>query len=1174
MKLNRTDLKNATKTTIFRQAERLAKQGAVTISDQDETTVRGTVRDYALREVEVVQSPDGELSGHCTCFAYVTPCAHVLALLLAVLEERQQMATKGTTPPTWEGYLMGLPELPNRSLISRPAQVYKLLFFIQLKPAKWMLQPTRVYIKKDGTMGQRALLSPAYVNDLSYSGATPAEMKAINYLAHRPRPQANPYSSYYSYYPTDQFEFDYGEDIGHILDLLSDSDFYYEEKNGAPVPIKIVSSSADLFFQLTNGTNENGGQEQYRFLPQLQFNGHPEALDDTYRILASRPFWLLRNEKIFRVENPLPAAYLLPFTRKNYHLQIPKENVGAFLQGFLPHLRNNVNLVLPETLSLQTARELTGRRLYLQEANELLRVALKFAYGEVEVDGMSGQEVSIAASQNAAPENADGANGHANTVLPAAPRSVVPAAPRSVVPAAPRSVVPAAPRSVVPAAPRSVVPAAPRSVWRVERDHAAEAAAHEALVATGLMLDASKAFYAPVQEPLPWLFDELPKLAAAGFEIFGEENLKRIRVNRSLPNVRVAVSSGIDWFDTNVEIDFGGVMLSLMELRQAVRKQSRIVKLADGSLARLPEEWEKRFRHFFNFAEVHNERAQIASAHAMLIDALFDEVQEKRYDDDFKQRLIKLSSFNGIQELPVPENFRGVLRPYQQAGLNWLGFLKEYGFNGCLADDMGLGKTVQALAFLLREKSVNGHSFGTIGDEEEKGRVGEGGKGRKGEREKLSTSKSKKKKGKGKAVSGNDARENQDGHRTSLIVAPLSVLFNWEKECARFAPDLKILIHHGLERRRAAEHFAAYDIVLTSYATMRLDVEFMKDFAFHYIILDESQNIKNPISQTAKAATILKSNHRLVLTGTPVENNTVELWSQFSFLNPGMLGSLNYFRGAFSLPIERHGDEASANLLKKMISPFLLRRTKEQVVHELPPKSEQIFYCAMTDSQKKLYNQVRDQYRAEIMNLISTTGLDDARFKVLQGLTKLRQIACHPGLIFEGTQSDSGKFESFLDLLREILAEGHKVLVFSQFVRMLKIVAETLKNEKITFEVLTGATRDREAPVKKFQEDPNTKVFLISLKAGGLGLNLTAADYVMIYDPWWNPAAERQAIDRAHRIGQTKNVFSYKMITRDTVEEKILELQQRKSNLVSQLISTEAGLFKHLTAEDIRGLFS
>jgi len=655
------------------------------------------------------------------------------------------------------------------------------------------------------------------------------------------------------------------------------------------------------------------------------------------------------------------------------------------------------------------------------------------------------------------------------------------------------------------------------------------------MMAAGLKLDDSLDFYAPAKEPLVWIFDELPKLAATGFEIFGEEALKTHRVNRNKVNVKVAVSSDIDWFDLNMEIDFGGIMLSLANLKQAVRHQNEFVKLADGSLARLPEEWEKRFRHFFNFAEVDGEKggAQIASAHAMLIDALFDEVQEKQYDDQFKKRVGKLRDFKGIAEVPVPENLQGTLRPYQQAGLNWMGFLQEYGFNGCLADDMGLGKTIQTLAFLLREKALNGQ-----------------------------------------AAHGPEGKRGKNQATTSLIVAPLSVLFNWEKECAKFSPDLKLLIHHGFDREKSAAHFVEYDIVLTSYATMRLDIEFFKDFAFHYVILDESQNIKNPISQTAKAATILQSQHRLVLTGTPVENNTSELWSQFSFLNPGMLGTLHYFQSAFSVPIERYNDETAANLLRKMIAPFLLRRTKEEVVKELPPKSEQIYYCEMTDSQKKFYQQVRDQYRAEIMNLIDTTGMQDARFKVLQGLTKLRQLACHPRLIDETSRRDSGKFEAFLESLREIVAGGHKVLVFSQFVRMLKLIAEELKKEKIKFEVLTGATRDRETCVNNFQEDAATKVFLISLKAGGLGLNLTAADYVMIYDPWWNPAAERQAADRAHRIGQTKNVFVYKMITRDTVEEKILELQKRKENLVSQLITTDAGVFKHLTAEDIRGLFS
>ncbi len=1074
--LTKADLRNAATPAIYRQGEKLFEQGAVKIKSFDYSNVEASVKDqFYPYNVTIRETANGQLNAQCSCYLRYSPCQHTHAVLLAVLDEIQRLHALPPKPPSWEDYLSDLPQLQERDALNRDVQTMKLLFFIELKPKKWQLHPAPTYIKKSGELGRRSRLQFDYSGELRGAEASAAEIKAIQTIKQRSRPAEY---SYNSYGMSEPFEFEYGEETGYIFDMLADSAVYLDIPGPQPLPLRLVNSPAQLFFQLNNGVIGADGQPAYQFFPQIQFHDHPERLDENYRILTSRPFWILKNEKLLRLQDSFPANYLMPFTRKGYELQIPQEQVGNFLQSFVPHLRHNIKLVLPENLSLQTVRELTGRRLYMREEQEKLRVELRFVYGELEIAASSRQSGNAGLTQNA------GDNG---------------------------------------------------KLWRVERDYPAEAAVHDAMTASGLKLDESLDFYAPTKEPLAWIFDELPKLAAAGFEIFGEEALKTYRVNRHQLNVKVAVSSDIDWFDLNMEIDFGGVMLSLANLKQAVRHQEKFVKLADGSLARLPEEWEKRFRHFFNFAEVDAEKggAQIASAHAMLIDALFDEVHEKNFDAQFKKRVAKLRDFKGIAEIPAPANLQGTLRPYQQAGLNWMGFLKEYGFNGCLADDMGLGKTIQTLAFLLREKSLNGH-----------------------------------------AAHGPEGKRGKNQATTSLIVAPLSVLFNWEKECAKFSPDLKLRIHHGLDREKSAAHFSAYDIILTSYATMRLDIEFLKDFAFHYIILDESQNIKNPISQTAKAATILQSQHRLVLTGTPVENNTAELWSQFSFLNPGMLGSLNYFQSQFSVPIERYSDDSAAALLKKMIAPFLLRRTKEEVVKELPPKSEQIYYCEMTDGQKKFYNQVRDQYRAEIMNMIDTTGLQDARFKVLQGLTKLRQLACHPRLIDENSRRDSGKFEAFLESLREIVAGGHKVLVFSQFVRMLKLIADELKKEKIKFEVLTGATRDRQTCVKNFQEDPKTKVFLISLKAGGLGLNLTAADYVMIYDPWWNPAAERQATDRAHRIGQTKNVFVYKMITRDTVEEKILELQKRKANLVSQLITTDAGVFKHLTAEDIRGLFS
>ena len=1083
MKLTKTELRlAAAQGNAFNQGQKLLQEGAVKIAFQNEASVRGTVRERYDHSVSVQQMHTGQLRSSCTCYSYTVPCAHVVALLLAMMEEDERKAQPVEVHATWENYLKELPGA-REERIAVQAQSYEFQFVLQIYPNLWTLRPQRVYIKKSGEFGQRAKIRMNLATTFSMPEATHAENKAINHLLQRNKVEdRRAFYSYYAYDSLEQFEFKFGEEVGYILDLLVESRLYVEEGETLK-RVHIAPGTGKLKFQL-DGPFAEGESEHFRFYPQLRVHDAPAPLGEGFALLAARPFWLLQENKIIRVESSLPAAYVLPFMRSGYELRVPSAQLNAFLQGLSPHLKHGLALDLPATFTYQVARDLTGRRLYLQESEGALRVELRFLYGEaIEVNGMGTGTISVTNTNQ------------------------------------------------------------PNELWRVERDYAVEAETHLALQGAGLLLDQSREFYVTHGEAVAWVFEQLPKLAASGFEIFGEEKLKNHRVNRAAPNVKLAVSSGIDWFDLNVEIDFDGVMLSLAELKSAIRHQSSYLKLADGSLARMPEEWEKRFRHFFNFSHERNGKHQIASAHALLIDTLFDDVNEKRYDDEFRVRLEKLNDFKGLAEVPVPKNFLGTLRPYQQFGLNWMGFLREYGFHGCLADDMGLGKTVQALACLLYEK------------EQQNGAATNGRAVTK-----------KKRKG---ANSPNEPRP-----RTSLIVAPLSVVFNWEKECSRFAPDLKLLTHHGLERKRGAEHFDDFDLVLTTYATMRNDIEVLKDHVFNYVILDESQNIKNPVSQTAKAACILQSRHRLVLTGTPVENNTLELWSQFAFLNPGMLGSLNSFRALFAMPIEKYGDEESAALLKKMISPFLLRRTKEEVARELPEKSEQVFYCPMPASQKRLYEQVRDQCRAELMNLISTSGMNDARFKVLQGLTRLRQIACHPALLPNGKSHESGKFEALLELLREIVAEGHKVLVFSQFVSMLKIVANALRHEGLFFETLTGATRNREECVRRFQEDASVKVFLISLKAGGLGLNLTAADYVILYDPWWNPAAERQATDRAHRIGQDKKVFVYKMITQGSVEEKILELQRKKENLVSQLISTDAGVFKHLTAEDIRGLFS
>jgi SNF2 family DNA or RNA helicase len=417
-------------------------------------------------------------------------------------------------------------------------------------------------------------------------------------------------------------------------------------------------------------------------------------------------------------------------------------------------------------------------------------------------------------------------------------------------------------------------------------------------------------------------------------------------------------------------------------------------------------------------------------------------------------------------------------------------------------------------------------------------------------------------------------REKEKGVGTSLLIMPTSLIYNWEMEASKFTPELKILNYTGTLRNKDIKRFEKYDLVLTSYGITRLDVELFSQFYFNYVILDESQVIKNPTSNIAKAVRDLKSRHKLVLTGTPIENTTLDLWSQMSFINPGILGSQTYFRNEYQNPIEKKNDESRSRKLHAVIKPFILRRHKSQVATELPEKVENIQYCSMSPDQEKRYEEVKSLYRERIFKLIETEGLGSSRFIILEGLTKLRQLANHPKMIEPSYDGDSGKQEDITHMLENAIAEGHKVLVFSQFVKHLEIVKQFLKTSKIDFAYLDGSSMDRKEQVERFNREKTLKVFLISIKAGGLGLNLTQADYVFILDPWWNPAVEAQAIDRAHRIGQKNKVFTYKFITRNTVEEKILMLQQRKLRLTTDLITTEESFMKQLTKEDIEQMLT
>ncbi|MBD3314969.1 MAG: serine/threonine protein kinase, partial [Chitinivibrionales bacterium] len=406
------------------------------------------------------------------------------------------------------------------------------------------------------------------------------------------------------------------------------------------------------------------------------------------------------------------------------------------------------------------------------------------------------------------------------------------------------------------------------------------------------------------------------------------------------------------------------------------------------------------------------------------------------------------------------------------------------------------------------------------------------------------------------------------------VVVPTSLLFNWEREAGKFVPDLSILTYHGPGRHRYNTVLHMADLVLTTYGSLLRDREHLKNVRFHVMMLDEAQAIKNPSSGVARAVRSINARQRIALSGTPVENNLTELWSAFAFVSPGLLGSYSTFSSFYARPIERENCEERAEILRRLTYPFILRRTKEQVATELPPKTETVLYADMLPRQRTLYEVTRELYHGQIAGMIDKEGMEKASMQVLAGLLRLRQISCHPLLADENFEGDSGKFRLLDESLEEIIGGGHRVLVFSQFVRALELLSDRLRRRGIASELLTGKTRNRARVVDTFQNNPSIPVFLISLKAGGVGLNLTSADYVIHLDPWWNPAAEKQASDRAYRIGQKRRVFVYKMITKGSVEERVLALQERKQALIRSVITTESGFFKKLSPEEVLGLFA
>ncbi len=630
-------------------------------------------------------------------------------------------------------------------------------------------------------------------------------------------------------------------------------------------------------------------------------------------------------------------------------------------------------------------------------------------------------------------------------------------------------------------------------------------------------LEVASAEENPSYAAINWVNEHIEILEASGFEIEQATGQKKFVLGAS--KIDLEVKEGNDWFDIHAVVWFGKYQIPFLSLKQHILHKKREFLLPDGEVAIIPDKWFTQYGSLFSLAEA-GQTLKLKKHHIGLINDL---AEDSLANVTLERKLQRLSDFEDIADTQMPVNFKGSLRDYQKAGYNWFSFLREYNFGGCLADDMGLGKTIQTLAMLQKVKE---------------------------EDQLLET------------------------QTSSLIIMPTSLIYNWLTEAKKFTPKLKILAHTGTNRNKDVANFANYDIIITTYGVTRVDIDELKNFYFNYIILDESQNIKNPASKSFKAVRSLKSKHKLILSGTPVENSVSDLWSQLTFLNPGLLGTQAFFYEEYVQAIEKKKDEEKARKLQSIIKPFVLRRTKEQVAAELPPKTEQVIYCDMSEDQAAYYEKTKSAYRNDLLQSMDDGTFAQKQVQLLQGLTALRQLANHPVMIDGEYISDSGKFENVIHTLDNVLKGGHKVLVFSQFVKHLDIFKKHFEAEHIPFAYLDGSTRNRGEIVSEFQQNSDLKVFLISIKAGGVGLNLTQADYVFILDPWWNPAVEQQAIDRTHRIGQDKKVFIYKFIAKDTVEEKILALQNRKKSLANSLITTEESFFKSLSKEDIRDILN
>ncbi len=628
-------------------------------------------------------------------------------------------------------------------------------------------------------------------------------------------------------------------------------------------------------------------------------------------------------------------------------------------------------------------------------------------------------------------------------------------------------------------------------------------------------------------EFINWLSTNKEKILTTGIKL--NQKQKKIQYSFRKPEIKSDIKERSDWFDIHIIVQIGEFSIAFTNFRKNILNEVREYKLPNGEIAVLPREWFAKYKELFLFGSDVDKHIQLDKHHFGLIETSVPE-KSKSIIEKYKNLI---SNYNK-NHYELPKGLKAELRPYQNEGFAWMQLLQENNFGGCLADDMGLGKTVQTLTLLLNSKGkVNGDNY----QPEEKPALAQ------------------------LSIFDNANIKNTPSSATSLIVMPTSLIHNWEKEIRKFTPELRCFEFIGQNRPKDIRIFNEFDIILTTYGVVRNDFELLKTYKLFYLILDESQYIKNPDSKIYKAVNQLNSKHRLVLTGTPIENSLTDLWAQINFLNKGLLGNLSFFKREFVQPIEKDNNPKKKEKLQQFIQPFVLRRTKHHVAKDLPDKIESVIYCDMTDEQKSFYEEEKSKIRNSIMETIEKTK-DKPTILAIEGLNRLRQIANHPVLIDRDYKAESGKYEEITRKIETLVAEKHKVLIFSAYVKHLNLFADYMNKQNYPYSMLTGSTQHRDKVINDFKSSEDKNVFLIQIKAGGVGLNLTAADYVFIIDPWWNPAVEEQAINRTHRIGQDKKVMIYRFIATDTVEEKIQQLKARKSKLADSFISTKQAVPK------------